>query len=153
MEIDTGTDEIAKQALEHIHTNEVILTLGRSRTVEKFLKQAAKERKFQVRKYIYGRRRWEDRIYHTDLHAGDSGGGRSILPRSSDGGQPRALKHRHDRNHGLGHFRHHVARQQGHHWHLSNFGQRRPEGHRRLPHGGSGGETLLGSALRVCLHD
>ena len=50
MEIDTGTDEIAKQALEHIHTNEVILTLGRSRTVERFLKQAAKERKFQVRK-------------------------------------------------------------------------------------------------------
>ena len=48
MEIDTGTDEIAKQALEHIHTNEVILTLGRSRTVERFLKQAAKERKFQV---------------------------------------------------------------------------------------------------------
>ena len=55
MEIDTGTDEIAKQALEHIHTNEVILTVGHSRTVERFLKQAAKERKFQVR---LGKLRW-----------------------------------------------------------------------------------------------
>ena len=36
------------QALEHIHANEVILTVGRSKTVEAFLKNAAKERKFQV---------------------------------------------------------------------------------------------------------
>ena len=59
MEIETGTDEIAKQALEHIHTNEVILTLGRSRTVERFLKQAAKERKFQVinKRSCYGQPR------------------------------------------------------------------------------------------------
>ena len=36
-------------ALEHIHASEVILTVGRSRTVEMFLKRAAtKGRKFQV---------------------------------------------------------------------------------------------------------
>lgn len=37
------------QALEHIHSNEVIMTVGRSRTVEAFLKDAArKKRKFHV---------------------------------------------------------------------------------------------------------
>ena len=37
------------QALEHIHANEVILTFGRSKTVESFLKRAAaKGRTFQV---------------------------------------------------------------------------------------------------------
>ena len=29
---------IATQALEHIHSNEVIMTIGKSRTVEEFLK-------------------------------------------------------------------------------------------------------------------
>lgn len=36
------------QALEHIHSNEVIMTIGRSRTVEAFLKDAARKRKFHV---------------------------------------------------------------------------------------------------------
>lgn len=37
------------QALEHIHSNEVIMTVGRSRTVEAFLKDAVrKKRKFHV---------------------------------------------------------------------------------------------------------
>ena len=36
------------QALEHIHSNEVIMTVGRSRTVEAFLKDAARKRKFHV---------------------------------------------------------------------------------------------------------
>lgn len=36
------------QALEHIHSNEVIMTIGRSRTVEAFLKDAACMRKFHV---------------------------------------------------------------------------------------------------------
>ena len=36
------------QALEHIHSNEVIMTIGRSRTVEDFLKDAARKRKFHV---------------------------------------------------------------------------------------------------------
>lgn len=42
------TDNIAMQALEHIHSNEVIMTIGRSRTVEDFLKDAARKRKFHV---------------------------------------------------------------------------------------------------------
>jgi len=49
MELETSCDEISKQALEHIHANEIIMTIGRSRTVEKFLKYAAaRNRKFQV---------------------------------------------------------------------------------------------------------
>lgn len=37
------------QALEHIHSKEVIMTIGRSRTVEAFLKDAAaRKRKFHV---------------------------------------------------------------------------------------------------------
>jgi len=48
-ELEVASEEIAEQALEHIHANEVILTLGSSRTVEQFLKSAAsKGRKFQV---------------------------------------------------------------------------------------------------------
>ncbi|KAF6735910.1 Translation initiation factor eIF-2B subunit beta [Oryzias melastigma] len=42
------TDNIAMQALEHIHSNEVIMTIGRSRTVEAFLKNAGRKRKFHV---------------------------------------------------------------------------------------------------------
>lgn len=48
-ELEVAAEEIAEQALQHIHANEVILTLGQSRTVEQFLKSAAeKGRKFQV---------------------------------------------------------------------------------------------------------
>lgn len=39
---------IADQALEHIHAAEVVLTFGRSRTVAKFLEEAAKLRPFKV---------------------------------------------------------------------------------------------------------
>ncbi|ORY02083.1 translation initiation factor eIF-2B beta subunit [Basidiobolus meristosporus CBS 931.73] len=39
---------ISAQALEHIHSNEIIMTCGKSKTVELFLKAAAKKRKFQV---------------------------------------------------------------------------------------------------------
>lgn len=42
------TENIAAQALEHIHSNEVIMTIGFSRTVEAFLKEAAQKRKFHV---------------------------------------------------------------------------------------------------------
>lgn len=45
---DITTENIAMQALEHIHSNEVIMTIGRSRTVEAFLKDAARKRKFHV---------------------------------------------------------------------------------------------------------
>ncbi len=47
-EIETSRSNIAAQAHEHIHSNEIILTLGKSLTVEKFLKEAARYRKFQV---------------------------------------------------------------------------------------------------------
>jgi translation initiation factor eIF-2B subunit beta len=39
---------IASFALEHIHSNEIIMTHGRSATVEAFLKSAARKRQFQV---------------------------------------------------------------------------------------------------------
>uniref|UniRef100_A0A3B4FLR9 Translation initiation factor eIF2B subunit beta n=1 Tax=Pundamilia nyererei TaxID=303518 RepID=A0A3B4FLR9_9CICH len=48
IELEGTTDNIAMQALEHIHSNEVIMTIGRSRTVEAFLKDAARTRKFHV---------------------------------------------------------------------------------------------------------
>lgn len=48
IELENSADNIAGQALEHIHSNEVILTAGKSKTVEAFLKKAAKKRKFQV---------------------------------------------------------------------------------------------------------
>ncbi|CAH1776131.1 unnamed protein product [Owenia fusiformis] len=47
-ELETSADNITAQSLEHIHSNEVIMTAGRSSTVEAFLKGAAKKRKFQV---------------------------------------------------------------------------------------------------------
>ncbi|RMX40045.1 hypothetical protein pdam_00002290 [Pocillopora damicornis] len=47
-EIEASTDNIATQALEHIHSNEVIMTIGKSRTVEQFLKNAARRRTFSV---------------------------------------------------------------------------------------------------------
>ena len=39
---------IADQALEHIHSNEVIMTYGGSKTIEEFLKAAGKKRTFEV---------------------------------------------------------------------------------------------------------
>jgi len=40
--------DISEQAIEHIHANEIIMTSGKSRTVEEFLKTAARKRKFSV---------------------------------------------------------------------------------------------------------
>lgn len=40
--------DISAQALEHIHANEIIMTMGHSKTVFAFLKTAAKDRVFQV---------------------------------------------------------------------------------------------------------
>ncbi|KRT81186.1 hypothetical protein AMK59_5043 [Oryctes borbonicus] len=48
VELEASADNIASQASEHIHSNEVILTVGKSSTVEKFLKFAAKTRKYHV---------------------------------------------------------------------------------------------------------
>lgn len=47
-EIEVSIHNISAQAIEHIHSNEVVLTIGKSRTVEAFLKFAAKTRKFHV---------------------------------------------------------------------------------------------------------
>ncbi|KAM4662694.1 translation initiation factor eIF2B subunit beta [Discoglossus pictus] len=48
LELEGTTDNIAVQAKEHIHSNEVIMTIGRSRTVQLFLEEAARKRKFHV---------------------------------------------------------------------------------------------------------
>lgn len=48
IEIESSVSNIANQSLEHIHENEVILTMGKSQTVEAFLKYAARKRKFHV---------------------------------------------------------------------------------------------------------
>nr|KAJ3418299.1 Translation initiation factor eIF-2B subunit beta [Polyrhizophydium stewartii] len=47
-ELETASSNIAAQALEHIHSNEIIMTIGGSSVVEQFLKEAAKLRTFQV---------------------------------------------------------------------------------------------------------
>lgn len=43
-----SADTITQQASEHIHSNEIIMTLGRSKLVEEFFKKAAKTRSFDV---------------------------------------------------------------------------------------------------------
>uniref|UniRef100_A0A1L8DS19 Translation initiation factor eIF2B subunit beta n=1 Tax=Nyssomyia neivai TaxID=330878 RepID=A0A1L8DS19_9DIPT len=48
MEMETTKENLAEQAAEHIHSSELILTLGHSRSVESFLKSAAKRRVFEV---------------------------------------------------------------------------------------------------------
>jgi translation initiation factor eIF-2B subunit beta len=47
-ELDGISGQICEQATEHIHANEVVLTLGYSETVKEFLLEAAKKRTFQV---------------------------------------------------------------------------------------------------------
>ncbi|KAG2199138.1 uncharacterized protein EV154DRAFT_471173 [Mucor mucedo] len=47
-DLDTIYKGIADQALDFIHANEVIMTIGISRTVQEFLMRAAQKRKFQV---------------------------------------------------------------------------------------------------------
>lgn len=47
-ELETSSENLSTQAALHIHSSELILTLGHSRSVENFLKSASKERKFEV---------------------------------------------------------------------------------------------------------
>lgn len=47
-ELQLSHDNLAQQAPEHVHSSEIILTLGYSKSVEKFLKSVPKERKFEV---------------------------------------------------------------------------------------------------------
>jgi len=49
-EISSSYENVSEQSIQHIHANEVIMTFGRSRTVEAFLKEAfgkGKKRNFQ----------------------------------------------------------------------------------------------------------
>jgi len=47
-ELESSSRNIAEDADKHIHSNDVVLTLGKSRTVETFLKRAAKKASFEV---------------------------------------------------------------------------------------------------------
>jgi translation initiation factor eIF-2B subunit beta len=47
-ELETVDSSIARDARDHVHSGEVIFTIGYSRTVEQFLKAAAKDRRFTV---------------------------------------------------------------------------------------------------------
>lgn len=47
-ELKMAGDQIANQALDHLHAKEIVLTYGKSRTVEEFLKFAAQKRTFEV---------------------------------------------------------------------------------------------------------
>lgn len=47
-ELETVYDNISKNAKDHIHSDEIILTIGKSSTVEAFLKAAAPYRKYTV---------------------------------------------------------------------------------------------------------
>lgn len=48
MELQNAYVSIADQARQHVHANEIIMTFGKSKAVEEFLKKAAKKRKFEV---------------------------------------------------------------------------------------------------------
>lgn len=48
LELESAVVNIASQSVEHIHENEVIFTMGKSQTVEAFLKNAARKRRFHV---------------------------------------------------------------------------------------------------------
>ena len=47
-ELDASADNIAREALSHIHADDVVLTSGRSRTVLEFLRRAASKRTCHV---------------------------------------------------------------------------------------------------------
>ena len=47
-EVESMDSFISTQSLEHIHSNEIIMTYGKSKGVEEFLLYAARKRKFQV---------------------------------------------------------------------------------------------------------
>lgn len=43
-----SSENITRQASEHIHSNEIIMTIGKSKLVEEFFKKAAATRAFDV---------------------------------------------------------------------------------------------------------
>ncbi|XP_012172645.1 translation initiation factor eIF-2B subunit beta [Bombus affinis] len=48
VELETCAENITQQASEHIHSNEIIMTIGKSTLVEEFFNRAAKTRAFEV---------------------------------------------------------------------------------------------------------
>ncbi|KAF3422076.1 hypothetical protein E2986_06880 [Frieseomelitta varia] len=48
VELETCAENITQQASEHIHSNEIIMTIGKSTLVEEFFKKAAETRAFEV---------------------------------------------------------------------------------------------------------
>ncbi|XP_047346110.1 translation initiation factor eIF-2B subunit beta [Vespa velutina] len=48
VELETCSENITHQASEHIHSNEIIMTIGKSNLVEKFFEKAATTRAFEV---------------------------------------------------------------------------------------------------------
>ncbi|XP_078442077.1 nagB/RpiA/CoA transferase-like superfamily protein [Wolffia australiana] len=68
-DIDTCCEQISELAVEHIHQNEVILTLGRSRTVKEFL-CAAKEKNRSYRVFVAeGAPRYQGHVLAKELVA------------------------------------------------------------------------------------
>ncbi|KAF0987433.1 hypothetical protein HZS_3070 [Henneguya salminicola] len=47
-ELDACAEDISYQSIQYIHSNETVMVYGHSRTIEMFLKHAAKKRKFRV---------------------------------------------------------------------------------------------------------
>ncbi|KXJ69967.1 translation initiation factor eIF-2B subunit beta [Aedes albopictus] len=47
-ELETCSENLSSQATEHIHSSELIMTIGHSKSVEKFLKKAAENRTIEV---------------------------------------------------------------------------------------------------------
>ncbi|KAF8334232.1 uncharacterized protein EI90DRAFT_2915836 [Cantharellus anzutake] len=47
-ELETVYENISKNARDHIHSDDIVLTVGKSKTVESFFKAAARDRKFTV---------------------------------------------------------------------------------------------------------
>lgn len=48
MYLSFSSENITAQASEHIHSNEIIMTIGKSKLVEEFFKEAATTRAFEV---------------------------------------------------------------------------------------------------------
>lgn len=85
-ELGQVNDQIAAYALEHIHSNEVVLTYAASRTVHSFLLKAAAKRRFTV---IHAEAYPN---HHLDVHAAATGGGRGAAADDDADFSPEALQ-------------------------------------------------------------
>ena len=73
-ELDIVDDQIASSALDHIHSNEIILTHTSSQTVQKFLIAAARKRKFTV-VHVESYPNDHEETYETIMHGRKKGDG------------------------------------------------------------------------------